>query len=342
MVIAIFTLMILISLMFSAVEHLQGNARVINYAGIVRGATQRVVKNELYGIADDAQIQRLDSIIAGLQYGGGTHALTVLNDITYQKNLDRLAIQWEQLKERIYAARQSTLGRSQIYALSESYFILADQTVSAAEAYADGTAKRIQLLEILVIINVLTLLLMLFYQIAAEIIQNRKLRQIAYVDANTGLPNKRKCEEMLNEEGLISEQDVVCCFMFDLNNLKMINDTMGHKTGDALIMHFASVLKRTAPADMFVGRFGGDEFIGIWKHTDGEKVQAFLEKLNAEIRHSNDSRKHNAQSSITISFAYGYALSSTQRHCTIKTLMDLADQNMYQNKREMKSSRSSL
>lgn len=176
---------------------------------------------------------------------------------------------------------------------------------------------------------------MLFYQIITEFLQNRKLSRIAYVDANTGLPNRRKCEEMLNEDELLSEDDVVCCFMFDLNNLKIANDTMGHKAGDALIMHFASILKRAAPADMFVGRFGGDEFIGIWHQTNEEKVHTFLEKLELEVSKINNDEPTNC---ITIQFAYGYALSSTQQHCTVKTLMDLADQNMYCNKRRMKES----
>lgn len=126
MAISIFTLIIFVTLMFSTVQNLQGNARVINYAGIVRGATQRVVKNELYGITDDLQMERLDSILEGLQYGGGTHELAVLVDTNYQEHLELLAQQWELLKEQIYAARENEKKWSEVYASSESYFVLAD------------------------------------------------------------------------------------------------------------------------------------------------------------------------------------------------------------------------
>lgn len=333
--VSIFSLIIFVSLMFLTVHRIQGTARVINYAGIVRGATQSVVKNELYGIADDAKIERLDSILYDLQHTDGSHGLTVLADENYQKKLEKLVEKWELLKENIYAAREDERIWAQVYTISESHFVLADQAVSAAESYADGAARQLGVIEQLVILNILVLLLLLFYQIATEVVRNRKLSRIAYVDANTGLPNKRKCEEMLSADELLDEDDVVCCFMFDLNNLKIVNDTMGHKTGDALIMHFASVLKRAAPADMFIGRFGGDEFIGIWHHTNEEKVHAFLEKLHQEISTVNSNVERNY---ITISFAYGYALSSTQYHCTVKTLMDLADQNMYDNKRKTKTS----
>ena len=47
-----------------SIHNLQGNARVINYTGVVRGATQRLVKEELKGRADDALIARLDGIMA--------------------------------------------------------------------------------------------------------------------------------------------------------------------------------------------------------------------------------------------------------------------------------------
>ena len=45
-----------------AMLHMQGNARVVNYTGIVRGATQRLVKQEINGISNDALIRRLDGI----------------------------------------------------------------------------------------------------------------------------------------------------------------------------------------------------------------------------------------------------------------------------------------
>ena len=51
--------------------NLQGNARVINYTGVVRGATQRLVKEELEGHRDDALISRLDGIIEELRTGKG-------------------------------------------------------------------------------------------------------------------------------------------------------------------------------------------------------------------------------------------------------------------------------
>ena len=57
------------------INELQGNARVINYTGVVRGATQRLVKQEINGSADDGLIRRLDGIISELMTGKGDNGL---------------------------------------------------------------------------------------------------------------------------------------------------------------------------------------------------------------------------------------------------------------------------
>lgn len=127
----------------SAIHDLQGNARVINYTGIVRGATQRLVKQELQHISNDALIGQLDGVIDGLVYGGGTDALTVLPSPAYQKLMAQVREDWTVLKEEIGQVRAG--GDSQrLFALSETYFTLVDAAVFAAEAYSDQMLRQAQ------------------------------------------------------------------------------------------------------------------------------------------------------------------------------------------------------
>ena len=74
---------------------------------------------------------------------------------------------------------------------------------------------------------------------------NKLLEQKAYTDAHTGLPNKDACELLLNTPEKVKES--TACMMFDLNNLKIVNDTMGHSAGDRLIMDFAQLLRSVIP-----------------------------------------------------------------------------------------------
>ena len=66
----IIILVILTIFMMNDVNNIQGNARVINYAGIIRGATQREIKLEISGNKNDSLIRYLDSIFDGLMDGG--------------------------------------------------------------------------------------------------------------------------------------------------------------------------------------------------------------------------------------------------------------------------------
>ena len=81
-------LIILTIFMIADVKKLQGNARVVNYAGIIRGATQRMVKLEVVDEGNDELIQYLDDIFSGLMHGGGKYNLTHLEDTDYNAKLN--------------------------------------------------------------------------------------------------------------------------------------------------------------------------------------------------------------------------------------------------------------
>ena len=63
---------------FISIQNLQGCARVINYAGIVRGATQRLIKQEMHQVPNDALTERLTNIIDELLTGQGEYGLVAL------------------------------------------------------------------------------------------------------------------------------------------------------------------------------------------------------------------------------------------------------------------------
>lgn len=88
LLIALFLLTSAFSL--SAIGLLQGNARVINYTGIVRGATQRLVKQEMNHQPNEVLIQYLDDILVELSNGNGEYGLTVLPDPSYQELIQEM------------------------------------------------------------------------------------------------------------------------------------------------------------------------------------------------------------------------------------------------------------
>ena len=90
-------LAILIVWMMNLVSGIQGTARIINYAGLVRGKTRRIVKLEISGQPQDGMIADIDAFIAGLRFGSDELSLVRLNDDAFQRKMQELDDQRDQL-----------------------------------------------------------------------------------------------------------------------------------------------------------------------------------------------------------------------------------------------------
>ncbi|EEO27078.1 hybrid sensor histidine kinase/response regulator [Oxalobacter paraformigenes] len=119
-----------------SITRLHGHARVINYAGLVRGATQRLVKQELHHKPNDSLIASLDEILSELAQGNGKNRLVILHDPAYQALLYQLQKKWEIVKIDIQNVRQGG-DPAKLFENSEKHFIVANQVVSAAEDYSE-------------------------------------------------------------------------------------------------------------------------------------------------------------------------------------------------------------
>lgn len=135
----------------TTIIHLQGNARVINYSGIVRGATQRLIKQEMNDSPNDGLIPYLDGILSELATGEGENGLTALPDTEFQSLVAEMCQSWDEIKEEITRVRGGA-DDQRLYALSEAYFDLADRTVSAAERYSERQVDDAQ--TTLILLNV--------------------------------------------------------------------------------------------------------------------------------------------------------------------------------------------
>ena len=115
--------------------------------------------------------------------------------------------------------------------------------------------------------------------------KNRELEVLSVTDRLTGLFNRRKLDEILDDE-LIRSRRYAFAFslvMVDIDHFKLINDGHGHPIGDAVLVAIADLLKqRTRDADA-VARFGGEEFMIVCRHSSQEGAIAIAEKIRLEI-----------------------------------------------------------
>jgi diguanylate cyclase (GGDEF)-like protein len=112
------------------------------------------------------------------------------------------------------------------------------------------------------------------------------IERLAYYDTLTGLPNRRRCVDLLGSMLVAAEREreSVAVVYLDLNNFKRVNDTFGHSVGDEVLLTVSSRLAKTLEpfsarhSDALVARFGGDEFVVAVRHGHargvGEQIAA--------------------------------------------------------------------
>lgn len=151
-------------------------------------------------------------------------------------------------------------------------------------------------------------------------------RRLAYTDVMTGLMNKAAYIE--EEKKPLTESCVY--LMMDINNLKRINDTYGHRTGDDVIISAADYIKKYFDKALCY-RFGGDEFIVICKEYTLDKVRQLIADMRNEMEHDNKARQ------VPVELAVGYSCSGSSD--TVEDMFQRADRSMYEDKIKQKMGR---
>jgi diguanylate cyclase (GGDEF)-like protein len=288
--------------------------------------------------ARDALRIRLDAILHALDSGEGTTeetaSIIALGDPTHSEMIKSLLVKWAALKNEIDNVRSGDDPLT-LYIMSEEYFKLANDTVFAAEDFSERQVSRTT--TTLLMVNGIVVLFILgagAFIIRGIAVKRRAdaLGKIAYIDQLTRLENRASCErvmERLKNSGSIAN---FALLMFDMNNLKTANDTLGHQAGDKMITQFAKIIGEEAKDYGFLGRYGGDEFLAVFENADTTKADEYLKRVNFRVATYNS---QNANSIEHISFAVGVVVGSLA-DSDIDDLVYEADRAMYANKRAMK------
>ncbi len=183
--------------------------------------------------------------------------------------------------------------------------------------------------------NLLTIIaIIIIYMSSVKIKKYQdRINEQAVTDRLTGLPNRFACTELMNK--LIKRGEKFAVISIDLNNFKSINDTMGHSTGNQVLIRVASRWKNAAEGDLsdthdFIARLGGDEFALIVRDYDSDedilKTIRFYESI-LENKISIDGYDY----FITASFGYAEYPADADNGDALFTYSDTA---MYEIKRE--------
>ena len=153
-----------------------------------------------------------------------------------------------------------------------------------------------------------------------------KVKYMSYHDNLTDLYNRKFLEAEI-ERLDVERQLPISMIMIDLNGLKLINDTYGHKTGDKFLIKTADVLNNIFREEDIIARWGGDEFVILLNQTSEE----ITEKLFERIRNVYDTIKVEGANEIPLSLAVGYSVKK-DKNVDIYSLFQEAEDMMYRDK----------
>ena len=162
------------------------------------------------------------------------------------------------------------------------------------------------------------------------------LRALSLTDELTGLYNRRGFFTLTDQLLKLARRQKKGIFMLyaDIDNLKKINDTFGHKEGDIALIETADILKKNYRESDIIARIGGDEFVIIPIGTTGDNIDIITSRFekSIEIYNSKNKREYN------LSLSYGLAYYDPENPCSIDELLTQADKIMYEHKRHKKNS----
>lgn len=155
-----------------------------------------------------------------------------------------------------------------------------------------------------------------------------KLINLSYHDQLTGLYNRRFFEEELRRLD-VPRNLPLTIVMADVNGLKLINDSFGHKAGDELLKDIANIMRKGCREDDIISRISGDEFVIILPQTnekEAESVIRRLRRLSADEKYSNQKLSH-----MELSVSFGLGTKHTI-DTNISEVLKRAEDNMYAHK----------
>ncbi|HXG92229.1 MAG TPA: HD domain-containing phosphohydrolase [Blastocatellia bacterium] len=168
----------------------------------------------------------------------------------------------------------------------------------------------------------------------ANAVHHERTETSALTDLLTGLPNARALRYRFEEEldRALRHKDTFCVMMMDLDGLKTVNDRFGHQAGDQALRDFARVLLSQVRSSDFVGRYAGDEFVGIMQ-VGPEEASELAHRIQRAVDRYELSF---GGIKMAIGISIGWACFGSEGN-TLDELLLAADRAMYADKAKRKA-----
>ncbi len=169
-----------------------------------------------------------------------------------------------------------------------------------------------------------------------EVVERHKraegtFRKMAYHDPLTNLPNRRGFTILAQLQHKIAhrKKESMLLLFADFDDLKSINDNLGHHEGDQALIETSNLLRKTFRGSDIIARIGGDEFVVLAIENSNECSEILTNHLKENLRAHN----MNGNSPYKLSLSVGTVRYNSQYPYSIDEMLDKADKLMYEQKR---------
>jgi diguanylate cyclase (GGDEF)-like protein/PAS domain S-box-containing protein len=305
------------------------NNEIIRFNGFTLDVTSR--KNAEKELADSAEkyqtlVENSAQAVYISQHGKYQYVNKQMSILTDYSHEELLKMSWDQLLDE--ASKELILKRISFFMSGKE-----NEVEEIAILQKTGESRVVELRSSIITYKGEPALMGTLLDITEKKQALDKVRQLAYVDELTGLPNRNRF--YLEIDCLLKDaernQTKLAVLFVDLDQFKVVNDTYGHSAGDRLIKEAAMKVKELMPPKGFIARYGGDEFVGILPFENEEEVEKVVGRMIQEVPLI-------ITSEISVGLTAG--ISYYPEHGTnVEALLRFADIAMYNSKQDMNRNR---
>lgn len=254
----------------------QSYGRLINYVGIVRGASQRLVKLEIDNQPNDELIVYLDDILRELGGEQGEYDLPYPKDNEYQKNEQELSAMWEQLKQEIYNYREGDGDQEELVRLSEAHFELANTTVFSADDYSARQTRKLLITCGVMLSTMLLTWIFIFWAGSKKLLllehSNEELHDLTRRDPLTGAYHVKAFMEKAQNLLDTYPKTKYAVVYTDFVDFQYINEVFGYSYGDGILAKYGDILREGLREGELCGRVSADNFVLLLRYEDKNEI----------------------------------------------------------------------
>lgn len=203
------------------------------------------------------------------------------------------------------------------------------QTYESSVVYADGTWHDVifNKASYLNSEGVIAGLVGVIIDITERKQMEERLQYLATHDSLTNIPNRYYLEENLKRVVVKAKRGIYSFLLFiDLDNFKLVNDTLGHQAGDNLLITLVNILKSHLTEEDFLARLGGDEFVVLLEGASVDRGTKVAETLRRAIDENNfGPLSHDLSCNLTVSIG----VAKIDGSLDYQKILSLADTALY-------------